>query len=78
MLIFGEEDALCLGRVQFDSPEVCPVFYFGYACFEFFGCKLWGFGAVPVAEIIGELGDFGYGNWRVIDVGNVEEEEEGT
>lgn len=36
------------------------------------------FGAVPVAEIIGELGDFDYSNWRVIDVGNVEEEEEGT
>lgn len=31
----------------------------------------------PVAELLGELGDFGYGNRRIIDVGNVEEEKEG-
>lgn len=28
MWVFGEENALRLGRVQFDSPNVCSVFYF--------------------------------------------------
>lgn len=45
---------------------------------EFFGCELWSFGPGPVADIIGKLGDFGDGGWRVIDVRDIEEEEEAT
>lgn len=49
-VVVVEEDAFCLRRVQFDCPEVFPVFHYNYFMLQVIDFWSWTSGREPMTE----------------------------